>query len=249
MMQRNLGRLEIFPDDGELARGLAELFCNAAETAQTERGAFYVALAGGTTPAAAYTLLGSDEYADRVSWGDVYVYFGDERCVKPDDPLSNYRTAYDALLSHVPINAGNVHRMRGEIDPAEAADAYAKILRDDLGEYLVLDLLMLGLGKDGHTASLFPGTDPLADDDRLVRPTYSKATQTNRLTVTPKIINAARRIAVAAQGSDKAAALAKTREGPYDPTACPAQIVDPSGPDVDFVWLVDTLAAGMLAHR
>jgi len=248
MSERNLGRLDVFPNADELARGLADLFCNVAETAQTERGAFYVALAGGTTPTAAYRLLATDEYVERVSWGDVYVYFGDERCVKPSDPLSNYKNAYDALLSRVPIPEGNIHRMKGEIDPAEAADEYAKILRDDLGEYLCLDLLMLGLGKDGHTASLFPGTDPLTDTDRLVRATYSKATQNDRLSITPTIINAARTIVIAAEGPDKAAALGIARQGKYDPIACPAQIVDPPATS-DFIWLVDELAAGMLTKR
>ncbi|HEY8320831.1 MAG TPA: 6-phosphogluconolactonase [Candidatus Baltobacteraceae bacterium] len=248
MSERHLGRLDVYPNAGALAAGLADLFCNVAETAQTERGAFYVALAGGTTPTAAYKLLASDAYSERISWGDVYVYFGDERCVRPDDPLSNYKNAYDALLSHVPIPAGNVHRMQGEIDPAQAATAYAQILREDLGEYLRFDLLMLGLGKDGHTASLFPGTDPLTDNDRLVRATYSKATQTNRISITPKVINSARVIAIATEGPDKAAALGIARQGPYDPTACPAQIVDPPASS-DFIWLVDELAAGMLTKR
>ena len=248
MSERNLGRLDVFPNAGGLAAALADLFCNVAETAQTERGGFYVALAGGTTPTAAYRLLATDEYAERVSWDDVYVYFGDERCVKPGDPLSNYKNAFDALLSKVPIPAGNIHRMRGEIDPAQASTEYAKILRDDLGEYLSFDLLMLGLGKDGHTASLFPGTDPLTDTDRLVRPTYSKETQTNRLSITPKIINSARNIVIATEGPDKAAALGIAREGKYDPIACPAQIVNPPATS-DFIWLVDELAAGMLTKR
>ena len=247
MTERNLGRLDVYPNADELATALADLFADEAETAQTERGAFYVALAGGTTPTAAYQLLASDAYAERISWNDVYVYFGDERCVKPDDPLSNYKTAFDALLSHVPIPTGNVHRMKGEIDPAEAATEYAAILREDLDDALAFDLVMLGLGKDGHTASLFPGTDPTTDAERLVRGTYSTATQNNRLTITPTIINGARKVAVAAAGADKSTALATAREGAYNPTACPAQIIDPV--KGDLIWLVDELAAGMLTKR
>ncbi len=247
MTERNLGRLDVFPNAAELANALADLFVNEAETAQTERGAFYVALAGGTTPTAAYALLATEPYVDRISWDDIFVYFGDERCVEPSDPLSNYKTALDALLSRVPIPARNVHRMRGEIDPLEAAAEYAKILRDDLGEYLCFDLLMLGLGKDGHTASLFPGTDPLTDTDRLVRPTYSKETQTDRLTITPKIINDARTVVIATEGPTKSDAVAMTREGVYNPTACPAQIVDPARGNL--LWLMDELAAGMLKKR
>jgi 6-phosphogluconolactonase len=247
MNERTLGRLDVFPNADELAVALADLFVNESETAQTERGSFYVALAGGTTPSAAYQLLGSEAYEDRVSWDDVYIYFGDERCVRPEDPLSNYRTACDTLLSHVPIPLGNIHRMKGEIDPAEAAVEYAKLLRDDLGEYLAFDLLMLGLGKDGHTASLFPGTDPLTDDEHLVRATYSKETQTNRLTITPKIINSARAVVIATEGPEKAFALGTAREGAYDPTACPAQIVNPASGNL--LWLVDELAAGMLKKK
>ncbi len=245
MTARNLGRLDVFPNAERLATALADLFINKAETAQTERGSFYVALAGGTTPTAAYALLAMEPYVDRISWDDIFVYFGDERCVKPDDPLSNYKTALDTLLSHVPIPERNIHRMRGEIDPLEAATDYAKVLRDDLGEYLRFDLLMLGLGKDGHTASLFPGTDPLTDTDRLVRPTYSKETQTDRLTITPKIINSARAVVIATEGPTKSTAVAIARQGAFDPTACPAQIVDPVGGDL--IWLIDELAAGMLA--
>ncbi len=247
MTERDLGRLDRFPSAEALARGLAELFVNEAETAITERGGFYVALAGGTTPMAAYALLACDEFAKRVLWDDVYVYFGDERCVKPDDPLSNYKNAFDALLSLVPIPRANIHRMRGEIDPTTAAQEYAKILRDDLGEYLVLDFLMLGMGNDGHTASLFPGIDPLTDSGHLVRVTYSQATQTSRLSITPEIINGARVVAIATEGSTKSAALAQAREGVYNPTKCPIQIVNPASGQL--IWLVDDLAAGMLTKK
>jgi len=244
MSDRETGTIDIFGTSEALARALAERFADEAQTAQTERGGFYVALAGGTTPTAAYRLLATEAFEERFSWDDVYVYFGDERCVKPDDPLSNYKNAYDSLLSLVPIPERNIHRMRGEIEPAEAAERYAKILRDDLGEDLCLDLLMLGMGADGHTASLFPGADPLAETDRLVRPTYSKATQNHRLSITPKIINAARSVVIATEGAEKATALARALQGDYDPTNCPVQIVAPESGELH--WLVDDLAAGML---
>lgn len=247
MSGRPVGKIDVFATPEALARALAERFVDEAATAQTERGGFYVALAGGTTPTAAYRLLATPAFAERVSWDDVYVYFGDERCVGPDDPLSNYKNARDALLSLVPIPERNIHRMRGEIDRERAAEAYAAILREDLGEDLAFDLLMLGMGPDGHTASLFPGTDPLEDTDRLVKPAYSEATQTNRLSITPKVINAARSVVIATEGAPKAAALARAREGEYDPTACPVQIVAPASGDL--LWLVDDLAAGMLTKR
>jgi 6-phosphogluconolactonase len=242
-MIRNFGRLDVFPDTEALAQGLADFFVNASETAITERGGFYVALAGGTTPCAAYELLAQEPLVSRISWPDVYVYFGDERCVQPIDPLSNYLTARETLLDRIEIPAHNIHRMRGEIPPAEGAAEYAKILREDLAD-LRFDLVMLGMGKDGHTASLFPGSDPLTDDDRLVRTTYSEATGTDRITITPMIINAARSIAMCTAGPEKAAALAHVREGEYNPTKYPAQIVAPS--DGQYIWLVDELAVGML---
>jgi 6-phosphogluconolactonase len=239
-----LGRLEVFADAQRLAVALASLFSDTALAAITQRGAFYVALAGGSTPRAAYQLLATPRPRDRISWSDVFVYFGDERCVAPTDPLSNYLMAQETLLRNVPIPPHNVHRMHGEDPPAQAAAAYAQVLRADCGTVPRLDLIMLGLGKDAHTASLFPGGDPLTDDDLLVRPTYSQETQTDRLTITPQVINNARAVVIAAEGSEKASAVAAVRDGNYDPARFPAQIVSPR--DGDFVWLLDKLSAGGL---
>jgi len=239
-----LGRVEVFADAQRLAVALAGFFSDTALAAITQRGAFYVALAGGSTPRAAYQLLATQRPRDRISWSDVFVYFGDERCVAPTDPLSNYLMAQETLLRNVPIPPHNVHRMHGEDPPAQAATAYAQVLRKDCGDVPRLDLIMLGLGKDAHTASLFPGNDPLIDEDRLVRPTYSQETQTDRLTITPRVINNARAVVIAAEGSDKASAVAAVREGSYDPARFPAQIVSPC--DGDFVWLLEKLAAGDL---
>jgi 6-phosphogluconolactonase len=239
-----LGRVEVFADAQRLAVALANFFSDTALAAITQRGAFYVALAGGSTPRAAYQLLATPRPRDRISWSDVFVYFGDERCVAPTDPLSNYLMAQETLLRNVPIPPHNVHRMHGEDPPAQAAAAYAQVLRADCGSVPRLDLIMLGLGKDAHTASLFPGGDPLTDDDQLVRPTYSQETQTDRLTITPRVINNARAVVIAAEGSEKASAVAAVREGSYDPAKFPAQIVSPR--DGDFVWLLDKLAAGGL---
>jgi 6-phosphogluconolactonase len=177
----------------------------------------------------------------------VFVYFGDERCVPPDDEQSNYRMAKKAFLDAVAIPPANVHRIRGEIDPATAAADYASILRTDLGERPRFDLVLLGLGPDGHTASLFPGSPPTTDDAALVRAVYAPSQAMWRVTVTPEVINAARTVVFAVEGAEKAAILATVLEGPHDPTTYPAQIVAPE--PGRLVWLVDRLAAGTLHEK
>lgn len=238
------GRVQIFADPEAVAHALADLFVNVGQAATADRGCFRVALSGGNTPRAAYGLLAQEPRRDALSWSDVFVYFGDERCVPPDDEQSNYLMAEKAFLADVPIPAPNVHRIRGEIDPAAAAADYATILRTDLGEPPRFDLVLLGLGPDGHTASLFPGTSPLTDDAALVRAVYAESQGMWRVTITPELINAARTVAFAVDGSEKAAILGAVLEGEYDPTKYPAQIVAPESGGL--TWLVDALAAGQL---
>lgn len=243
----NAGELQVYPDAAAVARALAELIVDVGATAQADRGRISLALAGGNTPRAAYELLAQEPLRSAMSWSDVFVYFGDERCVPPGDEQSNYRMACETFLDAVGIPKTNVQRIQGEIDPAKAAEAYAAELRTDLGDPPRFDLVLLGMGADGHTASLFPGADPTTDDDALVRGVYSESQMMWRVTITPSVINAARVVAFAVEGVQKAATLAAVREGPYDPTHLPAQIVRPAGGRL--VWLVDDLAAGMLKHR
>ena len=238
------GSLEVVSDAAAVARALADAIVATGRAAAAERGAFRIALSGGNTPRAAYELLALEPAIEELSWSDVFVYFGDERCVGPDDELSNYRMARKAFLDAVPIPPRNVHRIRGEIEPAQAAAEYAGTLRTDLGAALQFDLVLLGLGPDGHTASLFPGTPPDTDDDALVRAVYAQSQAMWRVTVTPAIINAARSVIFAAEGAEKAAILATVLNGEYDPTRYPAQIVAPTSGRL--TWLVDSLAAGML---
>ena len=241
------GELQIYRDDGVLAQALADLFITTGNLAMADRGSFNVALAGGNTPRAAYELLSMEPLIDQISWSDVFIYFGDERCVPPTDEQSNYRMAQKAFLSSIPIPAANVHRIAGEIDPGHAANEYASLLRADLGNAPQFDLVLLGLGADGHTASLFPGSAPTIDDQALVRAVYSQTQMMWRVTVTPKVINLARTVAFAVEGPDKAVAVEAVYEGPLDPVKYPAQIVHPSSGRL--VWLVDELAAGMLESR
>lgn len=238
------GELHVYRNASAVAGALAEMFLIVGNAAFADHGRFIVTLAGGTTPRAAYKLLAAPENAQALSWSDVFVYFGDERCVPPDDELSNFRMASQTFLSHVAIPSANIHRMRGEIDPAEAAREYAKELADDLGPNPRFDLVLLGMGADGHTASLFPGSDPTTDSAALARAIYAPSAGTWRITLTPTIFNAAHTVVFATEGYEKANALAAVREGPYLPTTYPAQIIAPTNGRV--LWLVDAAAASSL---
>jgi 6-phosphogluconolactonase len=243
--ERNCGELRIYATPQELEEALADLFLTDAREAIQRRGSFFVALAGGRTPQAAYALLAGAGRRDAIDWQRVFIYFGDERCVPPESDESNYKMALDALLSKVPVPTQNVHRMHGEDEPARAARAYAQMLVETMGEAPRFDLILLGMGADGHTASLFPEMDPNDGDDELVRAVYVEKLGAYRLTLTPRVINNARHVAIALVGSEKAPALRDVREGPYDPIAHPVQIVSPH--EGTLTWIVDKAAASMLS--
>jgi 6-phosphogluconolactonase len=236
------GELRIYDTPDALAHALADLFIAHAREALAARGRFAVSLAGGTTPKSTYTLLAYEPYATALPWDNVEIFFGDERCVPPDHEQSNYRMANEAFIRPLKIPATNVHRIHGEEDPALAARAYREVLIETLGAQPRFDLVMLGMGPDGHTASLFPGSDPLTDDGQLVRAVYSQTQTQWRITLTPRALNASRAIVFAAEGAAKAKTLAAVREGPYDPIELPAQIVTPV--DGVLIWLADRAAAG-----
>jgi len=241
------GDIKIYPNPDAVATALADLIIDVGQTALADRGVFRVALSGGNTPRHAYELLGQEPRNMSLPWKDVFIYFGDERCVPPDDEQSNYRMARKAFLDKVAIPHANVHRIRGEADPGVAANNYASIIRSDLADPPRLDLVLLGLGPDGHTASLFPGSPPDLHDSVLVRAVFAESQDMWRVTMTPKLINLGRTVAFAVEGSEKADVLCKVLEGPIDPTKYPAQIVNPSSGRL--VWLIDELAAGMLHQK
>lgn len=233
--------VETFENPEKLAEAAARAFVEEASTAIAERGRFAVALAGGSTPKATYEVLARDHVSD-VDWPNVHVFFGDERTVPPNHEDSNYRMAREALLDHVPV--GFVHRMRGELPPEEAAAACEEELREfSGGEAPVLDLIMLGIGGDGHTASLFPETSALEVTDRLAVANPVPKLDTTRLTLTVPVLNAARQIYFLVAGEDKAEALKEILEGDADPRRYPAKLVRPPG---GVTWMVDGAAAGML---
>ena len=225
----------------------AALVVDRAAEAIAARGVFTIALAGGSTPKPVYERLASADRAASIDWSRVHVFFGDERCVPPDDPQSNYRMAREAVLSRVPIPNHNIHRIRGEDPPDAAAQAAERSLRGLCPDAAVpsLDIVLLGLGDDGHTASLFPGTAALRETSRLVVPQYVDKLRCWRVTFTAALINAARHVAFLVEGAGKATTLQAVTEGPFQPDVLPSQLVQPAG-GVD--WLVDVAAASRLTQ-
>ncbi|PJA76471.1 6-phosphogluconolactonase [bacterium CG_4_9_14_3_um_filter_65_15] len=234
--------ITVFPDPDAFVHGAAEFVCGLAQAALAESGRFAVALAGGGTPRPVYALLATPAFADRIAWDKVHVFFGDERCVPPDDERSNFRMAREALFDHVPLPPANVHRIGGEDDPAQAARAYEQDMKLLFRTQAppAFDLICLGLGEDGHTASLFPGTAGLREQERWVVSQYVKTMKTWRVTVTPVLINAARNVVFMVKGSGKAEILKRVLAGPYEPDVLPAQLVRPTSGRTS--WLVDAAA-------
>lgn len=248
-------KIAIYPDHESLVRGAADFIAGQACLAIRKRGRFTVALAGGDTPRPIYSRLAAAAYRNRIDWPRVLVFFGDERCVPPDDPRSNYLMARTALLDRVPLPAGNIHRIRGEDDPQRAAANYARVLKQVLGGDAAaggpppegFDLVLLGLGDDGHTASLFPGLAAVAETKRWVMAQYVETAGNWRVTLTPVIINAARQVAFLVSGAKKAEMVRRVLEGPYQPAVLPAQSVRPTQGELH--WLMDMAAAARLARR
>jgi 6-phosphogluconolactonase len=236
--------LRVYGDARELSEAAAHIFVGEARRRIDETGRFAVALAGGSTPKGTYEIL-AREYGgpEDLDWGGVHAFFGDERTVPPDHEESNYRMAQEALLSLVPV--GSVHRMRGEMEPREAAALYAKELEEFFDGTPVLDLVLLGIGEDGHTASLFPRTPALDTRDQWTVENPVENLGTVRLTLTVPTINAARTVVFLVAGEGKAEALKEILESDADPHDYPAKLVQPAtGP----VWLVDEAAAGLLSE-
>jgi 6-phosphogluconolactonase len=227
--------LIVVTQPAELAREAAGWLDLEVSNAIAERGSCGLGLAGGRTPEPVYRELASGSSVD---WQQVYVFFGDERAVPPDHPDSNYRMVQVALLSRVPIPAAQVHRMEAERSDREAAcREYERLLPPRL------DVLLLGMGPDGHTASLFPGSATLDERRRLVVPVLGPNPPAERFTITPPVIEAARKVAVIATGDDKAAMVARAIEGPLEPKAVPAQLARRG------TWFLDRAAAARLMAR
>ena len=241
--------LWLTPNSTGLAEAAAELFTNAGREAVLQRGRFAVALAGGSTPKNGYATLAQEPWRSRVDWSRTDLFWGDERCVPPDHPDSNYRMAKEALADHVPVPAANVHRVPAEMsDPKAAADSYENTLHEFFdpteGSLPRFDLILLGLGEDGHTGSLFPGTSAITERHRLVVSVWVEKLETYRITVTLPLINAARTVAFLVSGSKKAEVLKQTLSETPSEQRLPAQLVRPT--NGRLVWIVDWEAAALL---
>lgn len=241
----------VVSDAAALAQEAARRFVSLAEAEIAERGRFTVSLSGGSTPRALFQLLTQPPHVTSIDWDRVHVFWGDERTVPPDDPQSNYRMAREALLDHVPIPPTQVHRILAENEPADAARRYAETLAEvfelEPGEVPEFGLMLLGIGADGHTASLFPGTRALDETERLVVENVVPQLDTVRITLTVPVLTQARHTIVLAAGPDKAEAIQRAIEGPYDPMQTPAQFVRKSVGEV--IWLLDEAAAAKLQQK
>lgn len=245
--QRDGARAAVYPDAHAASAALAESFAARAIEAVRARGRFSVALTGGSGPVQAYRLLGDEPLRSRVPWEGVHLFWGDERCVPPGHARSNFRMANDAFISRVPIPPANVHRMRGELPAAYGAEAYAQEMAAFFGPGVPrLDLVHLGVGPDGHVASLFPFSEPLRERERIVTTNLHLPLGEPRITLTLPVLNAAARIELPVMGADKAEIAWTVLRGPIDPFRFPAQLVRPAGGEM--VWMMDSAAASRLAR-
>jgi 6-phosphogluconolactonase len=245
--------VRILDDAAAIAKRAAQEFVQAAAAAVRERNVFHVVLAGGSTPKALYDLLASDRaLRSQVPWDKTAVFFGDERHVGPGHPDSNFRMATEMMLSRVPLKANQVTRIKGEYPDAEqAAHDYEEALvahfKLKAGELPRFDLLLAGMGNEGHTLSLFPGTKALQANGRIAVHNWVGKLFTERITLTAPAACAASEILFMVTGADKALALKGVLEGPYEPEQLPAQLLQPK--DGKLLWLVDTAAGSMLSKR
>jgi 6-phosphogluconolactonase len=234
----------VLRDPAALAQRAADHFIELVGAAIAARGSASVALAGGSTPRAMNARLATVPRRDSLDWSKITFFFGDERCVPPDHADSNYRMTRETLFEPLAIPEAQIARMRGEDEPHVAAAAYTAVLEAALGATPVLDVVYLGMGPDGHTASLFPGTIGTIDEHRLAVANFVPKFNSYRITLTPRVFNAARHVAITAAGAEKAEALAAVLHGPHEPERFPAQLIAPvSG---DLAWLVDAASAARL---
>ncbi len=243
--------IRILADGAAIARRAAGEFVQAADAAVREKNSFNVVLAGGSTPKTLYGLLATDPaLRSQVPWDKMHLFFGDERHVGPDHPDSNFRMATEAMLSKVPLKSDHLTRIKGEYpDTEQAAQEYEQILRAffklEAGEYPRFDLVLAGMGSEGHTLSLFPGTKALHAGGRIAVRNWVGKLYTERITLTAPAVNHAARILFMVTGADKAPALKAVLEGPFEPEQLPAQLLQPK--NGKLLWLVDAAAGSMLS--
>jgi 6-phosphogluconolactonase len=245
-MRQSTTEVLIFADAAELAREAARRFAELADAFTNDAGRFTVALSGGSTPKAMFQILAEKPFADSLPWPSIYFFWGDERCVSPDHAESNYRMANETLLSKVPVPRENIFRIPAEDEDHERAAAiYSETLQTFFAEEQPgFDIVFLGMGADGHTASLFPGTTALCADGGVAAANYVDKLQSWRITLTADAINKASNVIFLVAGADKAPALKEVIKGPRNPKQYPSQLIKPS--HGALLWMVDEAAAKLL---
>jgi 6-phosphogluconolactonase len=239
--------VEIFDDSEALSRAVAELFVEQSEFAVQNRGFYSVVLSGGNTPQKTYELLTQKPWVDQIPWKKTHIFWGDERCVPKDDPRNNALSAYNLLLNHVPVPVSQIHPIYCEGSPKQSARQYELMLHDFFknGE-MSFDLMLLGLGNDGHTASLFPGTHVLNERTRWVSEVSVPSQEFSRITLTIPLLERSLLTLFMVEGEGKAEILKTVLEGPLDPTTYPAQFIAPL--NGELIWMVDKAAAKLLSE-
>ncbi len=245
MLRNKKNIITIYKTDESLNEAAAQLIADLAEKAVKERGRFVLSLSGGNTPKKLYALLAEKPFSKLPSWKNTFVFWGDERCVPMDDERNNAHMASDTLLKKIPIPSSNISPMPVELPPAEAAEKYEQTLRDFFGkDEPCFDLILLGLGDNGHTASLFPKTPVLHEQVRWVKDVVVKdhaADVKHRITFTAPLINKARQILFLVTGIEKSEVLEKVLTGAYQPDTYPAQLIKPEQGEIH--WFIDDKAA------
>ncbi|SHI53442.1 6-phosphogluconolactonase [Propionispora hippei] len=237
--------IRIFDDPTSVAVAAAGLFAEAAAAAMQSKGSFYAALSGGSTPRRLYEELAKQPWRDKIAWEKVFLFWGDERYVAPTDPLSNQKMTREALLNHVPIPPANLFPIPFAASAGESASLYETTLRTFFGAEPRFDLMLLGLGADGHTASLFPGTAALAETNRWVCPCRPQGTGPDRITLTFPVINRSAAILFLVTGRDKAPVIEAVLDKKNNQAALPVQQVQPVQGQI--TWFLDKMAAGHLS--
>jgi len=246
-------KVALFANGMEIAQRAADEVVRIASEAAAARGAFAIALSGGSTPKALYKLLAENPaLRNSLPWDKMKVFFGDERHVGPGHADSNFQMASDTMLSKVPLQPKQIHRIKGEYpDTAQAAVEYEATIQQEFGlnsgEFPRFDLVLLGMGSEGHTLSLFPGTKALHETERIVTRNWVGKLYTERITLTAPAANNAANIIFMIAGADKACALKAVLEGPHEPEQLPAQMIQPSNGKLS--WLADQAAGSMLSKE
>jgi len=237
--------LHLFNNADDLSAGAAKWIADCISATLQMQDRFTIVLSGGSTPKKLHMLLAASPYKEQIEWNRLHIFWGDERAVPLDDVRNNARMAFDTLLDHVPIPRNQVHIMDTKLDPESAADEYERILRryyDETGP--TFDLVLLGMGDDGHTLSLFPGKPVVHEAHKWVAAYFLREQNMFRITLTAPVVNRAHKIAFLVAGAGKADALKQVIEGDFRPDTYPSQVIDPEEGEVH--WFLDREAAALL---